>query len=51
MVLFEGVKGRELMKLLGIPEGYKPLYTFSLGYPAEKPEAKPRREDTVKFIK
>ena len=51
MVLFDGVKGKELMKLLGIPEGYKPLYTFSLGYPAEAPQAAPRRDDTVHFVK
>jgi nitroreductase len=51
MVLFEGVKGKELMKLLSIPEGYKPLYTFALGYPAEKTQAAPRRDDTVHFVK
>jgi len=51
MVLFDGVKGKELMKLLSIPEGYKPLYTFALGYPAEKPQAAPRRDDTVHFVK
>jgi nitroreductase len=51
MILFDGKEGKELMKELGIPEGYKPLYTFSLGYPAEKPEVKPRKEDTVNYVK
>jgi nitroreductase len=51
MVLFEGLKGAELAKELGVPDGYKVLYTFALGHPAEKPEAKERRENTVNIIK
>jgi nitroreductase len=49
--LFEGEKGKALMKELAIPEGYKPLYSFSLGYPDENPELKARRDDTVKFVR
>ncbi len=51
LVLFEGVTGRELAKELGVPDGYKVLYTFALGHPAEKPEAKPRKDGTVNIIK
>lgn len=51
MILFEGVKGKELMKTMQVPEGYKPLYTFALGYKAENPEPKPRKEGGVTYIK
>ena len=31
-------------------KGYKLLYCISLGYPAETPKAKPRRDDMIKFM-
>ena len=30
--------------------GYKLLYCIALGYPAETPKAKPRRDDMIKFM-
>ncbi len=36
---------------LDIPEDYKLNYIIAIGYPAEKPEAKPRDESKVKYIK
>jgi nitroreductase len=51
MLLFESSKGAELIKTMKIPDGYKPLYTFSIGYKAEMPEAKPRKSGTYTFIK
>lgn len=51
-VLFSAEEGREFIKELGIPEGYKPVYTLILGYPAEDyPKAPPRKDNTVNFIK
>lgn len=31
-------------------KGYKLLYCIALGYPAETPKAKPRRDDMIKFM-
>ena len=36
---------------LDIPEDYKLNYIIAIGYPAEQPEAKPRDESKVKYIK
>ena len=37
---------------LGIPQGYKPLYSMALGYPAgEKRQGPERKENTVNYIK
>ena len=36
---------------LDIPEGYKLNYILAIGYPDEQPEAKPRDESKVKYIK
>lgn len=38
------------IKQLGFSEGYNLLYGIVLGYPAEKPDARPRRNDKVQFI-
>lgn len=51
MLLFEGSKGTELIKTIKIPDGYKPLYTFAMGYPAEEPEEKPRKAGAVTYVK
>jgi nitroreductase len=51
MILFEGLKGEKLAQTIRIPEGYRPLYAISLGYPAEQPEPKPRRTGTVTYVK
>jgi glutathione peroxidase-family protein len=36
---------------LDIPEGYQLNYILAIGYPAEQPDAKPRDESKVKYIK
>ena len=44
-------KAKFFLDRLGIPEGYKLLYVIAVGYPDEKPEAKPRDASKVKYIK
>jgi nitroreductase len=44
-------KAKALRDSLDIPEGYKLLYVIAIGYPDEKPEAKPRDVSKVKYIK
>ncbi len=46
---FDAAKATEV---LGLPEGYAPLAMTPLGYPAQQPEAKPRKplEEIVRFI-
>ena len=51
MVLFEGDQGKELIKELGIPNGYTPIYTFALGYKDEQPQPQPRRENSVNYVR
>jgi nitroreductase len=36
---------------LGLPEGYEPLYALAIGYADEAPEAHPRKEGSVSYIK
>ena len=38
------------LERLGFSEGYELLYCIALGYPDETPDAKPRKEDKIKFI-
>jgi nitroreductase len=50
--LFSGEKSAEWRSELGIPEGYKPFYSLTLGYNAQgEVEAAPRREGTVNYIR
>lgn len=35
---------------MAFSEGYELLYCIALGYPDEAPDAKPRREDKIKFV-
>lgn len=44
-------KAKAFRDSLDIPEGYKLLYVISIGYPDEKPAAKPRDTSKVKYIK
>jgi len=45
-------EGKVLFKELCIPEGYTPIGSGAFGYNAgEKPEAAPRREGTITYIK
>lgn len=49
--LFSGEKSQEWRRELGIPEGYKPFYSLTLGHRAEGDvAAAPRREGTVNYI-
>ena len=43
-------KAKFFLERLDIPEGYKLLYVIAVGYPDEKPDAKPRDASKVKFI-
>lgn len=50
--LFAGDKAGEYIDILGIPEGYAPLYALALGYIAGgKPDATPRNTDCVNYIR
>ncbi len=43
-LIFESEKGQELLKELGVPEGYAHVCTVALGYmDGERPPAKPER--------
>ena len=44
-------EGKELLKEWNIPENYVGIGHCILGYPEEKSEAKPRKEDYIRFIK
>lgn len=48
---FETEEGKELLKKWNIPENYVGIGHCILGYPEEKSEAKPRKEDYIRFIK
>ncbi|HHY75907.1 MAG TPA: nitroreductase family protein [Firmicutes bacterium] len=49
---FSTEKGQALLKRLGVPEGYKHICTVTLGYmEGERPEPKPRRENTVTYLR
>ena len=48
---FETELGKELLKEWNIPENYVGIGHCILGYPEEKSEAKPRKEDYIRFIK
>lgn len=48
---FETEEGKELLKEWNIPENYVGIGHCVLGYPEEKSEAKPRKEDYIRFIK
>jgi len=49
--LLSNEKCRFFLDRLDIPEDYKLNYIIAIGYPAEQPEAKPRDESKVKYIK
>lgn len=41
----------EINKLLNVPSNYVPVAIFAIGYPAEKPSARPRRPlEEIVFI-
>lgn len=48
--LLSNEKAKFFLDRLDIPDGYKLLYVIAIGYPDEKPDAKPRDASKVKFI-
>ena len=49
--LLSNEKCKFFLDRLDIPEDYKLNYIIAIGYPDEQPEAKPRDESKVKYIK
>ena len=49
--LLANEKCKFFLERLDIPEDYKLNYIIAIGYPAEKPDATPRDESKVKYIK
>lgn len=50
-VFFSTEEGREFAEKIGIPKGYKPLYTVAVGYKAsDAPQAAPRRENVINIL-
>ena len=39
-----------LIQKLGFSAGYNLLYCIAIGYPNENPDAKPRKEDMIKYV-
>ncbi|MPN13850.1 hypothetical protein SDC9_161176 [bioreactor metagenome] len=44
-------EAKEVIAQLNLPENFAPLYTISVGYPNEWPDAKPRDKAKVQVIK
>ncbi|MGI9952768.1 nitroreductase family protein [Moorellaceae bacterium AZ2] len=52
LMAFEGAKADHFRRVLGIPEGYKPLYSVCLGYrKEEKPPAAPRKSGVISYVR
>lgn len=49
-LLKNSANGREYLNKLNFSEHYQLLYCIALGYPNERPNAKPRKEDKIRFI-
>lgn len=51
LLVFEGEKEEHYRKILGIPQGYRPLYSVALGYRrGERPTAAPRKAGAVSYV-
>ena len=48
--ILDSPSAQPFLDRMNFSEGYQLLYCIALGYPAETPEAKPRREDKIKFV-
>lgn len=48
--ILDSPSAKPYLDQMAFSEGYELLYCIALGYPDESPEAKPRREDMIKFI-
>lgn len=47
---FEGELGKEILSILGLKGEFEGIGHLALGYPDEKPEAKPRKEGRAFYI-
>lgn len=47
--ILDSPSAKPYLDRMAFSKGYKLLYCISLGYPAETPKAKPRRDDMIKF--
>ena len=47
---FESEEGKALLKKLGVEGDYEGIGNCIVGYPAEKKEAKPRKENYIYYI-
>ena len=51
-VIFKSAKGRELLKELGVPEGYAHVCSVTLGYrDDDSPPAKPGNTEVINYIR
>lgn len=48
--LKDSPSARPYLDRMAFSPGYELLYCIALGYPAETPEAKPRRDDMIRFV-
>lgn len=48
--IFDSPSAKPYLDRMAFSKGYKLLYCIALGYPAETPKAKPRRDDMIKFM-
>lgn len=48
--LLDSPSAKPFLDRLAFSKGYQLLYCIALGYPDETPEAKPRRDDMIRFV-
>lgn len=48
--ILDSPSAKSYLDRMAFSKGYKLLYCIALGYPAETPKAKPRRDDMIKFM-
>ena len=48
--ILDSPSAKPYLDRMAFSEGYELLYCIALGYPDEAPDAKPRREDKIKFV-
>lgn len=48
--ILDSPSAKPYLDRMAFSKGYKLLYCIALGYPAETPKAKPRRNDMIKFM-
>ena len=48
--IIDSPSAKPYLDRMAFSPGYKLLYCIALGYPDEQPEARPRREDMIRFV-